>query len=77
MADLQKDKIEFALAPLLKKRGMSMYKLAKDSDVSYIRIRAYCMNKVQRPDLDLLARICRALDCEVGDILRFIPGDAK
>lgn len=71
------DRIVFVLDRLLLERGISMYKLAKDTGVTRTRIVSYCRNKVQRPDLALLARICRALDCEVGDILNFIPAEIK
>lgn len=70
------DRIVFVLSELLQERNISMYKLAKDTGVTRTRIVLYCKNRVQRPDLALLARICRALDCEVGDILRYIPGEA-
>ena len=33
----------------------------------------YCGNKVARMDIDVLARMCTVLECEIGELLEFIP----
>lgn len=33
----------------------------------------YCNNSISRLDIDVLARICTVLQCEMGDLLKFIP----
>lgn len=30
-------------------------------------------NSISRLDIDVLARICTVLECEIGDLLEFIP----
>ena len=37
------------------------------------QLNSYCNNKVGRIDLDVIARLCTALDCQVADILEYIP----
>lgn len=33
----------------------------------------YCKNEVARVDLDVLARMCTVLECDIGDLLEFVP----
>lgn len=39
------------------------------------QINHYCNNAVTRLDIDVLARLCTALNCNIGDLLEFIPPD--
>lgn len=54
-------------------RGISKYKIIKNCDVSSGQLNSYCNNKVARIDLSVLARICDYLECNIGDILEYIP----
>ena len=33
--------------------------------------------KKQKVDLNLLARICKTIDCEIGDIIEYLPPNDK
>ena len=35
----------------------------------------YCNNRISRLDIDVLARLCTVLDCEISDLLEFVPAD--
>ncbi|MBM6852660.1 helix-turn-helix transcriptional regulator [Mediterraneibacter glycyrrhizinilyticus] len=37
----------------------------------------YCRNKITRLDIDVLARLCTVLNCEIGDLLEFVPPEEK
>lgn len=63
--------VEIILGEYLQKRDISMNYVAKHAEMNRSRVSAYCRNQVQRPDLDVLARICHALDCDLPDILRY------
>ena len=41
------------------------------------QLNSYCNNKVTRIDLDVIARLCTALGCKVGDLLEFIPAEEQ
>ncbi len=56
-------------------KGISKYKIIKNCDVSATQLNSYCNNKVARIDLPVLARICDYLECEISDILKYIPDD--
>lgn len=38
----------------------------------YLQKRHYSKNNIKRPDLDVLARICHALHCDLTDIIRYV-----
>lgn len=52
-------------------RGISKNKIVRGADVQRTQLQNYCNNKVARVDLDVLARICSYLDCELSDIMRY------
>ena len=54
---------------IMKDRGISQNTLSKMTKISINTIRAYYHSNIKRVDLDILSRICCALECEVEDIL--------
>lgn len=60
------------LEEYLKIHNISKNKLAEKASLQRTQLNAYCKNAIQRPDLDVLARICYALNCELSDIIRYI-----
>lgn len=65
--------IRIKLDELLKKSGLSKNKLSHRAEMQRTQINHYCNNDITRLDVDVLARICTALDCEIGDLLEFVP----
>ena len=63
--------IRICLQELLAERKVSRYELAKRTGIQYQIIDNYFKNKVKRYDSYVLERICIALNCEVGDIVKF------
>ena len=43
------------------------------AEMQRTQINNYCNNEITRLDIDVLARICTVFDCEIGDLLEFIP----
>ena len=37
------------------------------------QLNKYYYNTITRLDTDVLARLCTVLDCEIGDLLEFVP----
>ncbi|MBS1542653.1 MAG: helix-turn-helix transcriptional regulator [Bacteroidetes bacterium] len=58
------------IAQVLKKMGISQYRLAKESGVDYSLINAYHSNKRQ-PSLDTLEKIAKTLGVKGCDLLNF------
>lgn len=64
-------KVEIVLKNLLDKKGISRNKLSTMIAANYNLVNRYYNNKVIRIDLDIIARMCYALSCEVDDILKY------
>jgi len=69
---LMEKRIVLALDKALEERGITRYELAKRANTYFHTIDNYYKNKVVRYDSDLLLRICVALDCDIGDIIKII-----
>ncbi|MBP3457595.1 MAG: helix-turn-helix transcriptional regulator [Lachnospiraceae bacterium] len=65
------------LDKLIKDAGISKNKLSHRAEMQRTQINNYCNNKVTRLDIDVLARLCSVLHCELSDLLEYIPPDAK
>ena len=70
-------KIKIHLNELIKKTGISKNMLGHRAEMQRAQINAYCNNSITRLDVDVLARICTVLDCEIGELLEFIPEEKK
>ena len=56
----------------LDEMNMTRYELAKRTNIKYQTIDNYYKNRVVRYDSDLLLKICTALECDVGDIIKIV-----
>ena len=61
--------IKVKLAELLKERGWSLYRLSKETGVANPNIWRLARNKTVQVTFPVLASICEALDCQVGDFI--------
>ena len=55
-------------------RGISRNQLAKLIDARFEVVGKWYKGEVEKMDLDILARICYALDCTTEDLIRYVPG---
>ena len=62
-------KIEFNIRDVMKKRNITRNKLASLTGATYNVINRYYNSDISRLDLDVLARICFVLNCEVSEII--------
>lgn len=62
--------IRIKLDELLK---LSKNMLSHRAEMQRTQINNYCKNQITRLDIDVLARLCTVLNCEIGDLLEFIP----
>ena len=65
--------IRIKLDKLLEDSGMSKTKLSHRAEMERTQINNYCNNKITRLDTEVLARICTVFNCEIGDLLEFVP----
>lgn len=64
------NEIIFLINDVLCDKNLSKNWLEEKANLQRSQLNSYANNKVKRIDLDVLARICIALDVEVGDILK-------
>lgn len=65
--------IKIHLAELIAERDISKNKLSQRAEMQRTQLNNYCNNSITRLDVDVLARLCTVLECDIGDILEFIP----
>ena len=71
MADQAHGRVVITREEYRRARNISKNKLVQGANVQRTQLQNYCNNKVARVDLDVLARICNFLDCELSDIMRY------
>lgn len=64
-------KIDLKLDEYLKKHNISRSSLSRNGQIHYKQLLKYCNNDMQKVDLKLLARICKTINCEIGDIITY------
>lgn len=68
-------KIVFTIDDVLKKKNLSKNWLQEKACLQRSQLNSYANNKVKRIDLDVLARICTALDVEIGELMHCQSSD--
>ena len=67
--------VELRLKEVMDERGISRNQLAKRIDARFEVVSKWYKGEVEKMDLDILARICYALDCTTDDLLTYVPGE--
>ena len=69
--------IKIKLDELIRKKGISKNKLSHKAEMQRTQINNFCNNKITRLDTDVLARICAVMECEIGDLLEYVPPEKQ
>jgi putative transcriptional regulator len=65
--------VKLTIKEYLEKQGLTRYELAKRTCIKYQIIDNYYKNRVVRYDSDILDKVCRALSCNISDIISYEP----
>jgi putative transcriptional regulator len=65
--------IAILLDELLAERGLTFYRLAKETGISHSALWKLRHGELRAMRFDYLDRICRALGCQPGDVLAYRP----
>jgi len=57
------------LKEFLVKRGISLGELGTKADIDPNTLKRYCADTIANVSLDILAKICYCLECELSDVL--------
>ena len=58
---------------VLIQKGISKNKLCQRAEMERTQLNNYCKGIVTRLDTDVLARLCTVLECQIGDLIEFVP----
>lgn len=70
-------KINIKLKKLIDEKGITRGALSKLTNTRFEVIDKWYRNNVEKMDLDVLARICYALDCTPSDIIEYSEPQEK
>ncbi len=70
-------KVDLKLDEFLKSHNISRSSLSRNGQIHYKQLLKYCKNDMQKVDLNLLARICKTVNCEIGEIIQYTPPNTK
>ncbi len=73
MIDVDYGHIRLKLTELMKKQNVSISKLAYRSEMQRTQLKAYMRQDVVRVDLAVLSRLCYALQCDLSDLIEYVP----
>ncbi len=65
--------IKIHLAEIIEKKGISLNQLSFRAEMQRSQLRNYRDNNIQRLDIDILKRLCYVLDCDLTDLIEYIP----
>ena len=65
------------LDDIMQGKNLSKKKLSEEAEMQRWQIRRYCKNDIKLLNIDVLARLCRALDCTISDLLEYVPPEAE
>jgi putative transcriptional regulator len=64
-------RIVYRFADVMDKKGITRNKLASLTGVRFEVADRLYKGIVERMDMDVLARVCYVLDCQVGDVIQY------
>lgn len=73
MKDIEFGTVRLKLNDIMAENNISINKLAFRAEMQRTQLKAYRDNKVQRIDLAVIARLCYALDCDIPDLVEYVP----
>ncbi|MBO4608482.1 MAG: helix-turn-helix transcriptional regulator [Lachnospiraceae bacterium] len=72
---MDEDKIIFNIDVMLARRKMSVSELADRVGITVANMSILKTGKAKAVKVDTLCKLCRALDCQPGDLLEYQKGD--
>ena len=69
--------LDLRLSEILAEKQQTYYWLAANSGVTYQTLHRFKSGKAKAISFNVLEKICRALDCEPGDLLKLSDDKAK
>ena len=65
--------IKLHVDEVIARRGISKNKVCQRAEMQHTQLNHFCNNTITRLDIDVLARLCTGLECDISDLLEYIP----
>lgn len=69
--------VVFKLKDVLRKKGMTQMDLVRMTGIRQPTISAIALGKIIKVPVNVMEKLCAALDCQPGDLFEYIPDDKK
>lgn len=69
--------LEIRLAELIEKKGLNRNQVSLKAAMNWKQVDRYCENDITRLDTFVLCKLCTALECEIQDLLVFVPAEKE
>ncbi len=69
--------IKLHLKELMEDRNISLSKLSFRAEMQRTQLKHYYDGDIQRLDMAVLSRLCYALNCDLHDLLEYVPPEKK
>ena len=73
MRDIDYGHITIKLKDIMSKQNISINRLACRAEMQRTQLNAYMNGDIQRIDLAVIARLCYVLECNLTDLLEYVP----
>lgn len=67
--------IKFTVKVMLAKREMTQKQLSEITGIRPPTVSAMCVGSIARIPVDVIEKICKALNCQPGDLMEYIPDE--
>ena len=65
--------IKLHVDEVIARRGISKNKVCQRAEMQHTQLNHFCNNTITRLDIDVLARLCTVLECDISDLLEYNP----
>lgn len=69
--------IEIYLKEIMQQQNLTRNAVARAIDARFEVVNKWYNGSVEKIDADVLARLCYVLDCEAGDLIKYVPPEEE
>lgn len=77
MNDSEFGTIKLHLRELMEEQNISLSKLSFRAEMQRTQLKHYYDGNIQRLDMAVLSRLCYALNCDLNDLIEYVPPKRK
>jgi putative transcriptional regulator len=71
----KRGEIRIHLDKLMAEKNISLNQLSFRTEMQRSQLRKYRDEKIQRLDIDILIRLCYVLECDLFDLIEYVPNN--